>query len=47
MEKEQLETKFNSLASSIFDGRKCSLLLDAFYNLEVFDDFAEFMKLTV
>ena len=47
MNKEQLETKFNSLASSIFDGRKCSSLLDACYNLEGFDDFAEFMKLTV
>jgi 2-methylcitrate dehydratase len=47
MDKDQLETKFNSLATTVFDESKRSKLLDACYNLENFDDFADFMKLTV
>ena len=47
MTKAQLETKFNSLASTVFDEPKRKRLLDACYNLERFDDFSEFMKLTV
>ncbi|MBD3169937.1 MAG: MmgE/PrpD family protein [candidate division Zixibacteria bacterium] len=46
MDKEQLETKFNSLASVVFDDDKRSRLLDACYNLESFDNFGDFMKLT-
>lgn len=47
MDKEQLETKYNSLAATVFDESKRKALLDACYNLEQFDDFADFMKLTV
>ncbi|MCP4631502.1 MAG: MmgE/PrpD family protein [candidate division Zixibacteria bacterium] len=47
MDKDQLETKYNSLASTVFGDVKRKHLLDACYNLETFDDFADFMKLTV
>lgn len=46
MDKEQLETKYNSLASVVFNEEKRERLLDACYNLEKFSDFADFMKLT-
>jgi 2-methylcitrate dehydratase len=46
MNGEQLETKFHSLASAVFETEKRNRLLDACYNLERFDDFADFMKST-
>lgn len=46
MNREQLETKFHSLASAVFETEKRNRLLDACYNLDRFDDFADFMKST-